>query len=81
MHLAERTMWRVTAKILWAYNIEPAVDPSTGEKITLDPEDYHEGISHTPRPYKVHFRPRSEAHGDTIKQEAEFARKTLAAFD
>ena len=81
MHLAERTMWRVTAKLLWAYTIEHAVDPSTGEKIPLDSENYYEGISHTPRPYKVHFRPRSEAHAATIRREAEVARETLRAFD
>ncbi|EWZ90798.1 hypothetical protein FOWG_08371 [Fusarium oxysporum f. sp. lycopersici MN25] len=56
MHLAERTQWRAIAKILWAFDIELAVDPATGQKIVPDPEAFKEGIAHGPKPFKVVFK-------------------------
>ncbi|KAK7732983.1 hypothetical protein SLS57_000927 [Botryosphaeria dothidea] len=72
MHLAERTMWRMTAKILWAFEIIP---------IDVDPENYNEGIMHAPEPYKLEFRPRSDAHVKTIMREAEPALEFLAKYE
>ncbi|RKK20882.1 hypothetical protein BFJ66_g7373 [Fusarium oxysporum f. sp. cepae] len=56
MHLAERTQWRAIAKILWAFDIELAVNPATGQKIVPDPEAFKEGIAHGPKPFKVVFK-------------------------
>ncbi|EXL55999.1 hypothetical protein FOCG_03713 [Fusarium oxysporum f. sp. radicis-lycopersici 26381] len=56
MHLAERTQWRAIAKILWAFDIELAVDPATGQKIVPGPEAFKEGIAHGPKPFKVVFK-------------------------
>ncbi|KAF4539242.1 Cytochrome p450 protein [Lasiodiplodia theobromae] len=80
MHLAERTMFRMTAKMLWAFDIVPATDPATGEPIALDTEDYEDGIITYPKPYKVEFRPRSEAHMETIKREAKTAQEFLSQY-
>ncbi|KAI1009821.1 hypothetical protein LB504_003034 [Fusarium proliferatum] len=81
MHLAERTQWRAIAKILWAFDIELAVDPATGKKIVPDPEAFKEGIAHGPKPYKVVFKPRSQAHIDTILREAEQSLDEVAKWD
>jgi cytochrome P450 len=81
MHLAERTQWRAIAKILWAFDIELAVDPATGQKIVPDPEAFKEGIAHGPKPFKVVFKPRSQAHIDTIFREAEQSLDEVAKWD
>ena len=39
IHLAERTQWRLTARLLWAYSIEPEVDEK-GNAIDLDTDAY-----------------------------------------
>ncbi|GME65473.1 cytochrome p450 [Neofusicoccum parvum] len=72
MHLAERTVWRMTAKILWAYELVP---------VDVDPSNFHEGIQHYPEPFKVEFRPRSEAHVRTIVREAEPALEFLSKYE
>ncbi|KAH7058619.1 cytochrome P450 [Macrophomina phaseolina] len=72
MHMAERTMWRMTAKILWAFDIIP---------VDVDPDNYDEGIIHRPNPYKVEFRPRSEAHVKTIEREVGPALEFLKQFE
>lgn len=71
MHLAERTQWRAISKLLWAFNIEAPIDPATGQKIMPDPNAYKEGISHGPLPFKVVFKPRSQAHVDVIMKECD----------
>lgn len=71
MHLAERTQWHMTAKILWAFDILRDTDPATWKIVDIDPDAYHEDISHCPGPFKVKFMPRSQKHADTIEKEAE----------
>jgi hypothetical protein len=67
IHLAERTQWRVTAMLLWAFNIEPAID-ETGKEIDLDLNAYSDGFLMQPLPYKVRFTPRSEKHAEVIRK-------------
>jgi hypothetical protein len=81
MHLAERTQWRITAKLLWAFNIERRIDPETGKVEDIDPEAYHEGISHCPKPFKVNFVCRSRAHRDVISKEFQSVQDFLRAFE
>ncbi|KAK8159123.1 cytochrome P450 [Phyllosticta citrichinensis] len=61
MHLAERTMWRMTAKILWAYELIP---------VDVDVTRFSEGFALSPLPYKIRFKPRNEAHAATIERDA-----------
>ncbi|KAL4810589.1 cytochrome P450 [Aspergillus unguis] len=81
MHLAERTQWRAIAKLLWAFNIELPIDPATGQKIIPDPEAYKEGIAHGPLPYKVVFKPRSQAHVDVLMKECAGSLKMLEQWE
>ncbi|KAF2182292.1 cytochrome P450 [Zopfia rhizophila CBS 207.26] len=71
IHLAERTQWRITAKLLWAFNIEPAVDEVTGEVVELDLNSYSEGLLHQPMPYRVKITPRSDKHAEVIRKDFE----------
>ncbi|KAL1900977.1 hypothetical protein Sste5346_002040 [Sporothrix stenoceras] len=81
MHLAERTQWRAVAKLLWAFDIELPTDPKTGAAIVPDPEAYHEGIAHTPKPYSVIFKPRSPARAAAIRREAKATQVELAKYE
>lgn len=67
IHLAERTQWRIIARLLWAFTIAPAIDEN-GNVADLDLESYHEGLLIHPEPYKVRFVPRSENHVKTIRE-------------
>jgi hypothetical protein len=72
-------MWRIMAKILWGFNIEPAIDPATGKPYHIDNDAYNPGILQAPLPFKAKITPRSQAHVDTIRREwaesADFLRK------
>jgi cytochrome P450 family 619 len=81
IHLAERTQWRAISKLLWAFDIELPVNPATGEKIMPDPLNYKEGISHTPNPFNVIFKPRSQAHIDLINKDVEEKLNVLQKYD
>jgi len=81
MHLAERTQWRITAKLLWAFDIEREIDPETGKPVEIDAGAYHEGISHCPKPFKVKFVSRSKKHRDVILKEFQSSREFLQAYE
>lgn len=80
MHMAERTQWRITARLLWAFEIHQAVDPETGNSIVIDVENYQEGLNHCPKPFQAIFKPRSQAYIDTISREAEMSMETLQPY-
>jgi hypothetical protein len=77
IHLAERNQWRITAKLLWAFEFSEPIDPATGKAIPIDLDSYELGLLHVPLPYKVHLKPRSQAHIDTIKREVAGAFRSL----
>lgn len=69
VHFAERNMWRIAAKLLWAYEFSEPVDPTTGDVIPIDVNAYNPGILQAPLPFNVHIKARSEQHAATIKKE------------
>jgi cytochrome P450 len=81
MHLAERNMWRIAAKLLWAYEFSEPVDPRTGKVIPLDPEAYNPGILQAPLPFKVRIKVRSAAHRAVIEREHAQALDFMSQFD
>lgn len=81
IHLAERTQWRIAAKLLWAFEILPGIDPATGKPVQLDPNNYQEGLLHGPAPFKCIFKSRSEQHAKIITRELESARKFLEPYE
>lgn len=81
VHLAERTQWRIAAKLLWAFEISPGLDSATGKPVQLDPDAYNEGLLHGPAPFKCMFKPRSQAHIDIIKAGLPNAQKFLQPYE
>ena len=81
IHLAERTQWRLIARLLWAFNIEPAIDEKTGKEVELDTEAFTDGLVTRPLPFQVRFVPRSAKHVDVIRNENERAQEFLRQYD
>ncbi|KAL4810336.1 cytochrome P450 [Aspergillus unguis] len=81
IHLAERNMWRIAAKLLWAFEFQEPLDPVTKEIRPLDPYAYNPGILQAPLPFEVRIKPRSQAHIETIKREAAGAVDLLSQFE
>lgn len=81
MHLAERNMWRIAAKMLWAFEFSEPLDPMTGAVVPLDPHAYNPGILQAPLPFRVRITPRSEAHVAAIKRESAAAIDVLRQYD
>ncbi|OAL43479.1 cytochrome P450 [Pyrenochaeta sp. DS3sAY3a] len=71
IHLAERTQWRILARLLWAFRIEHAVDEITGAKIEIDMNAFEESLTIGPKPFSVQFIPRSDNHARAIERELE----------
>lgn len=62
-------MWRIAAKLLWAYEFSEPVDPVTGKTIPLDATAYNAGILQAPLPFNVQIKPRSGQHMATIRKD------------
>jgi cytochrome P450 len=69
IHLAERNMWRIVAKLLWAFEFAEPIDATTGKVIPLDPDAYTTGHLVTPKPFQVRITPRSANHIEAIRRE------------
>ena len=68
-------MWRVTAKLLWAFDFEEIPDQP------LDVNAYTSSNLVRPLEYQVKVSLRSEAHGEVIKKELKGALEFLSQYD
>jgi cytochrome P450 len=69
IHLAERNLFLAMAKLLWAFEILPAVDGETGEqvRVSTDPrEAYCEGFLVCAYDFPARFRVRGEERRETV---------------
>lgn len=74
-------MWRIAAKLLWAFEFSEYVDPQTGVKTPLDADAYNPGILQAPLPFKIAIKPRSQKHVERINQEMAEAREFLQQYN
>lgn len=81
MHLAERNMWRIAAKLLWAFEFGEPIDPNTGKTIPIDADAYNRGILQAPLPFEVRVTPRSAEHVAAIRNEIAAAKSSLAPWE
>ncbi|ORY01425.1 cytochrome P450 oxidoreductase-like protein [Clohesyomyces aquaticus] len=80
IHLAERTQWRVIARLLWAFKIEPAVDDN-GTECELDQDAYRDEFVHQPRDFRVTITPRSERHAQVVLEDFKAAEDVLKQWE
>ncbi|KAL1881853.1 hypothetical protein Daus18300_000906 [Diaporthe australafricana] len=57
-HIARNELWMQVATLLWAFDLEGAVDSKTGERIEVDPMAMAESLIIRPLPFNALFRPR-----------------------
>ncbi|OAL22040.1 hypothetical protein AYO20_11276 [Fonsecaea nubica] len=81
LHLAERNMWRIAAKLLWAFDISEPKDPITSEVIHLDENAYTSAILMCPLPFKVDITPRSADHLACIERELSSAMSFMSQWN
>lgn len=75
IHLAERSMWRVTAKLLWAFEFEELPDKP------LDVNAYTSSNLVRPLEYEVKVTPRSKQHQEVISRELRSALDFVSQYD
>jgi cytochrome P450 len=81
IHLAERNMWRIASKLLWAFDISEPVDPVTGEVMHLDENAYNSAILLCPLPFQVKVVPRSKQHLACIERELASALEFMSRWE
>jgi hypothetical protein len=80
IHLAERTQWRIVARLLWAFDILPALDEE-GREVEVDTEAFEEGFLVGPKEFKVRFVPRGEKRVGVIRGDYEGVREFLGGWE
>ena len=75
MHTAERSLFLAMSRLLWAFDIEPALD-SNNTKIMPDPDKYTQGFLVELEPFPAKITPRSTERMKWIQREwRQFLRK------
>ncbi|KAI8932356.1 hypothetical protein NX059_010548 [Plenodomus lindquistii] len=69
-HIAERSMFLAIARMLWAFDILPALDDG-GQPLLPDAANLTEGLVVRPKPFPARFIPRSKERADMVRQEWE----------
>lgn len=77
MHLAERSLFLGMSRMLWGFDIRPAVGPATGKEILPDPEMLTQGFVCMPEEFKANITPRDGKRADIITREWEEAQELL----
>lgn len=61
----------LTARLLWAFDVRPAVDPISGEEVKYDLWNYAPIRLFGPKPFPVQFSVRSEQRKELILEARE----------
>ena len=70
MHIADRSLFLGIARMLWAFNLEKAVD-AEGHEVVPDPDELSQGFLVHPKPFPARITPRSDRHAELVRQEWE----------
>ncbi|OQD76085.1 hypothetical protein PENDEC_c005G00753 [Penicillium decumbens] len=76
IHVAERSLFLGMSRILWAFQVEPALDDK-GRPILPDPDRLTQGFVCMPEEFPARITPRSQAHADMVVQEWKEAEELL----
>jgi cytochrome P450 len=70
MHLAENSLYIVLAKMLWSFEIRPALnDDGSEENLDLSDDSTEDGVNTLPKRYRIRFIPRDAHAANIIKEE------------
>ncbi|KAF5653766.1 oxidoreductase [Fusarium sp. NRRL 25303] len=76
IHVAERTLFLATARLLWAFDIRKARGPD-GLEIEVDRDEVTQSIAARPVPFRCEIKPRSDKHARLISEAWSQAREGL----
>ncbi|KAI0795537.1 cytochrome P450 [Abortiporus biennis] len=76
MHLARNSIFTNISRLLWAFDIKPALDSNDCEVIP-DSWNYTEGFNSRPVSFNCRFVPRNDKVVDVIRREGELALESL----
>ena len=70
MHLAENSLFITLAKIMWAFEIRPALSAGNEEEhVDVSDAAFEPGMNTLPKPYRVRFIPRNPSIEQTLREE------------
>jgi cytochrome P450 len=75
INLAERSLWRMIAQILWTFKIEEVQDAG------LDVDAYEGSIAIAPMPFEVRLVPRSGKHAEVVRKTSAGAKEFLMRWE
>jgi cytochrome P450 len=75
INLAERSLWRMIAQILWTFKIEEV------QGAELDIDAYEGSIAIAPMSFKVRLVPRSMRHAEIVRNVSTEAKEFLARWE
>ncbi|KIW26348.1 uncharacterized protein PV07_09448 [Cladophialophora immunda] len=76
IHVAEKTLFLATARLLWAFKISKATDDH-GREIEVDRDEVTQSIAARPVPFPCLLTPRSDKCADIARAEWEESKKLL----
>ena len=76
MHVADRSLFLTISRMLWAFDIKPALD-TMGKPIIPDTEKLTQGLMYGPEPFPVMIVLRSKERADVVSREWEEAQMLL----
>lgn len=79
MHLARNSIFINIARLLWAFDILPALDGS-GREVIPDSLSYTDGFNSKPVSFECRFIPRSGRVIGTVKSEYDVAQGRLSSW-
>lgn len=69
IHVAERSLFLAMSRMLWAFDIAPAIDPKTNLPIIPDQERLTQGFVCMPEEFPAKITPRSKERADRVTKE------------
>ena len=79
MHLARNSIFINIARLMWAFDIQPALD-AEGKPIIPDSTNYTDGLNSIPVSFQCRIVPRNEKVIETIKSEYDSAMARLGSW-
>ncbi|KAL0264606.1 hypothetical protein SLS55_000556 [Diplodia seriata] len=67
MHVAERSLLLGIARLMWGFNITPAIDKATGKPKLPEQDKLVGGLVVLPDKYEACIKPRSERHAEMMR--------------
>ncbi|QRW09775.1 cytochrome P450 family protein [Ceratobasidium sp. AG-Ba] len=70
-----------TMNLLWAFDLSPEIDESTGDPIEIDVFDFAEGLEASPKPFACRMTSRSRQHTDIVEHDFIASREAFDRYE